>query len=203
MERRNFLVSLGKCGLSASLLSIMPSVMAGENNQAGTIPAEDDPTKIQHSCPEKMEFAEDWIRKFMGVLDENLDETTRNRIMECNGKVCMTSYLKKEGKTIQPISFEKFTEWAGKNAKNGSIRVEGRSIYYVYMLNYQGKPAPEETCLCPFVESKPKGLSHTYCQCSVGYVREYFSQILGQPVKVTLQESVLRGGKRCRFKIDV
>jgi len=203
MERRNFLASLGKCGLSASLLSIMPSLLASEENPVKTILAEDDPNQIKHSCAEKVEFAEEWLQKFMGVLDENLDEQTRYKVMECNGKVCMTSYLKKSGQTIKPISFEKFAEWVKKNVKDGSLRIEGNSIYYAYMENYQGKPAPEEFCLCPFVESKPAGLSPTFCQCSVGYVREYFTQVLGQPVKVTLQESVLRGGKRCRFKVDV
>ncbi len=203
MERRNFLCSLGKCGLTASLLGFMPSVLAGEDNTARTVLADDDPNLIKHSCAEKMEFAEEWIGKFMRVLDDTLDEQTRNKIMESNGKACMTGWLKKSGKTITPVSFDKFAAWAEKNVKDGSIRLEGRTIYYAYMDNYQGKPAPEGVCLCPFVESKPAGLSPTYCQCSVGYVREYFSQVLGQPVTVALQESVLRGGKRCRFKIDV
>ena len=202
MERRNFLASLGKCGLSVGLLSIMPSVLAGEEKTAGVIRPEDDPNVIKHSCTEKMEFAEEWVKKFMGVLDENLDEPTRNKVMECNGKVCFSSYLKKEGHVINPVSFDRFVKWA-ENVTDGSIRIEGNTIYFAYMSNYQGKPAPEEMCLCPFVESKPSGLSPTYCQCSVGYVREYFSRILGRPVKVELQESVLRGGKRCRFKIDV
>jgi len=203
MERRTFLNSLGKCGLSVSLLSIMPSVLVSAVQNPKVSTPIDDPMQIKHSCEEKIEFAEEWLQKFMGVLDDNLDEQIRFKVMECNGKVCMTSFLKKSGQTIKPVTFEKFSEWVSKNENDGSIRIEGRSIYYAYLQNYQGKPAPEEFCLCPLVESKPKELSPTYCQCSVGYVREYFTQVLGQPVKVTLQESVLRGGKRCRFKVDV
>jgi hypothetical protein len=53
------------------------------------------------------------------------------------------------------------------------------------------------------VESKPAGLSRTFCQCSVGYVGEMFRQKFGRPVTVELLDSVLYGGKRCRFKITV
>jgi hypothetical protein len=203
MERRTFFSSVGKCGLSAGLLGIMPSMLLTGKNISASPVMEDDPDSIHHSCSEKMEFTEEWLKKFMGVLDENLDVPLRNKIMESNGKVCMTSYLKQSGQKIQPISFEEFAKRVSESENDGSISIEGRTIYYAYMQNYQGKPAPEEFCLCPLVESKPAGLSPTYCQCSVGYVREYFTQILGQKVEVTLQESVLRGGKRCRFKIAV
>jgi len=48
-----------------------------------------------------------------------------------------------------------------------------------------------------------KTLSPTYCLCSVGYVREMHERVLGRPVEVELADSVLRGGKRCRFRMVV
>jgi len=57
--------------------------------------------------------------------------------------------------------------------------------------------------LCTFVETKPAGLSGTYCLCSIGYVKEWFDQMFARPVTVELLESTLTGGKRCRFKIMV
>ncbi|MEW6364151.1 MAG: DUF6144 family protein [Acidobacteriota bacterium] len=67
----------------------------------------------------------------------------------------------------------------------------------------QRAPLPDSFCLRPLVESKPKGLSASYCLCSVGYIQELFSRAFGQPVTVELLDSVFRGGKRCKFKIEV
>jgi hypothetical protein len=123
--------------------------------------------------------------------------------MEANGKSCATEYL-----ASQPRKDERkpnhWDEWItkAKDSKDGSIVVKGSYFIYSYMWNYQGKPAPEGYCLCPFVESKVKGLSSTYCHCSVGYIRETFGRRFDVPLKVELLESVLRGGKRCRFKIQ-
>ncbi|HQT92614.1 MAG TPA: DUF6144 family protein, partial [Candidatus Kryptobacter bacterium] len=58
-------------------------------------------------------------------------------------------------------------------------------------------------CLCPLVESGPEGLSGTYCDCSVGYVREMFRTYTGKAVSVELLESLKRGGRTCRFGITV
>jgi predicted hydrocarbon binding protein len=53
------------------------------------------------------------------------------------------------------------------------------------------------------VESKPNGLSPTYCLCSLGYVKEMNEQTFGKPVDAELLDSVLQGAKRCRFKVTV
>jgi predicted hydrocarbon binding protein len=66
-----------------------------------------------------------------------------------------------------------------------------------------GKSSPEAICLCPMVESKPNGLSPTYCLCSLGYVKEMNEQTFGKPVDAELLDSVLQGAKRCRFKVTV
>jgi hypothetical protein len=46
-------------------------------------------------------------------------------------------------------------------------------------------------------------ISPTYCHCSVGYVKEMHERMFGKPVAAELEDSVLRGGRRCRFKITV
>ena len=77
-------------------------------------------------------------------------------------------------------------------------------IYFQFTSSAEtGKASPESICLCSMVESKPAGLSPTYCLCSVGYVKELFEQTFGQPVDVELLDSVLYGGKRCKFKVTV
>jgi hypothetical protein len=66
-----------------------------------------------------------------------------------------------------------------------------------------GLPSTEGACLCPLAESKPEGLSATYCSCSVDYVKKMHEQRLGRPCEVELVDSVLMGGRRCRCRITV
>ena len=195
MERRNFISSIGKCCIGAGVCTLLTEKLVAQSVN--------DKKEIIHSCDERIDFAEKWLEKFMKVLDSNLDEKTKKLIMEENGKACAVSYLKSIGReNVPPTPFNDFLERALKS-NDGSYEVDGNTLYTTYMYNYQGKVAKENICLCPFVESKPEGLSHTYCHCSVGYIKENYSRRFGQPVKVELLTSVLRGDKRCKFKIEL
>jgi len=196
MERRKFLGSMGICSLGAGLCSLLSLPSADQTQETNT-------QLLGHSCQERIEFAEAWLKNFMRVLDEKVDEQTRSRIMEANGIACALNYLKSIGREIKPVPFEEWVARVMKQGRSEAIQIEGNVIYYKYLKNYQGLDAPEGFCLCPFVESKPEGLSSTYCHCSVGYIKELFGQTFGRPVKVELLESVLRGGKRCEFKIEL
>jgi hypothetical protein len=200
MERREFFVSMGTCGLCAGLASALglTSVLVGQEKAAAV-----EPPAPSHPLQERMDFAESWVKNFMGVLDDNLDAPTRARVMEANGRACAQAYMKTAGIQIKPVTFDQWLEKIKTRPSDGTIRVEGRTIHYQYLTNYQGKPAPEGSCLCPLVETKPAGLSGTYCHCSVGYIKEFFGRTFGQPVTVELVSSTLRGGKRCQFKIDL
>ena len=200
MERREFFESVGKCGLCAGLAPALGlvSVFGGQEK-----PAVAEPAAPSHPLQERMDFAENWVRNFMRALDENLDGPAKTKVMEANGRACALDYIKKADIQIKPATFDQWLEKVHKRPSDGTVRVEGRTIYYQFLTNYQGKPAPEGSCLCPLVETKPAGLSGTYCHCSVGYIKEFFSRTFGQPVKVEIVSSSLRGGKRCQFKIDL
>ena len=58
-------------------------------------------------------------------------------------------------------------------------------------------------CMCPIVEKIVPGLSPTYCNCSAGYVGEMFRRGLGQPVKVSIVETLQMGGKDCIFRVEI
>lgn len=152
----------------------------------------------------RIDFAEQWVKRFMDVLDDNLDEQTKRQLMMANGKVCHREYLKSIGQRIQPIPFEQWAPLVKERVKDGSIRVEGRTIHFQFLSSAEtGLPSAEGKCLCCLVETRPKGLSDTYCLCSLGYVQDIFEQTLGTKVEIELVDSVLRGGKRCKFKMTV
>jgi hypothetical protein len=59
----------------------------------------------------------------------------------------------------------------------------------------------EGYCMCPIAESGLPGLSRTFCECSGGYVKEGLEGATGMTVVgIDVFESLLRGGKDCRFK---
>ena len=152
----------------------------------------------------RVEFADGWLVRFFHVLDTTLDKETRKKIMMANGKACLLAWQQKTGATPGRVTLERFAAWARDNVKDGSIRVEGNTIHFQYTSAAEtGLPSSEGSCLCPLAESKPAGLSATYCLCSVGYVKEMHEQRLGRPCEVELVDSVLMGGKRCRFRIRV
>ncbi len=192
MDRKQFLKSCGMGAVGAAVASAL-GVRPGVAADAG-------PT---HTCGERIDFAERWAGRFMKVLDETVDEPTRVRLMQANGKACFEQWLQRSGTVIEPLPF---ADWVRKIEAAGpreDVRVEGNTVYFQFTGNVKGQPAPEGFCLCDLMESKPKGISPTYCECSVGYVRELFGRRFGRPVTVALLESVLRGGRRCRFRIDV
>ncbi|MGD8565348.1 MAG: hypothetical protein PVF96_03265 [Candidatus Bathyarchaeota archaeon] len=62
-------------------------------------------------------------------------------------------------------------------------------------------------CHCPLVrtairERRPE-ISPTFCYCSGGFTKFGFDQVFGEPVKIELLESVLKGDTKCRFAIKI
>jgi hypothetical protein len=199
--RREFLANAGKlCACSC-----VGAMFAGFQNVLGD-EAVKDSTSAQPKTrdQERIAFAEGWLKRFFEVFDANLDEPTRRKIMMANGKSCYLTWIKDTKQEIKPVGFERFTNWIKTQVTDGSYSVDGKTIYFQYLYAAEtGQAAPESHCLCPMVETKPEGLSATYCICSVGYVKQMHEMYLGQPVEVELVDSVLRGGPRCKFKITV
>jgi len=201
VTRQEFLSSVGRAGAGSCLCAMLCAVdaaLAGEPPpKTSTRPPKDRATK-------RTEFLDQWTRRFFDVVDETLDEKTRKKLMMANGRACHREYLKSVGAKVTPIPFEKWAAVVKEKGTDGSIQVEGRTILFQFLSSAEtGQPSIEGTCLCPLVETKPPGLSATYCLCSLGYVQDIFEQNLGTTVEVELVDSVLRGGKRCKFKITV
>jgi len=62
-------------------------------------------------------------------------------------------------------------------------------------------------CHCPLVrtairDGKPK-ISPVFCYCSGGYEKLPYDVIFGEPVRVDMLETVLKGDLRCRFAIKI
>ena len=201
MDRKEFPSNVGKCCLGTCLCTIVggfDNLHAQESDQQKSQQLE------KPRSEERIKCAEQWVKRFFAVMDSTLDEKTRRQLMMANGKACYRNWIEETKQVLKPVTLEQFASWVKNNVKDGSYQVDGKVIHFQYMSAAEtGLPSDESACLCPPVETKPKGLSATYCICSVGYVKEMHEMYLNRPVEVELVDSVLMGRNRCRFKITV
>jgi len=199
MDRNAFLKALGKAGACACVAAGgLRAALAQESGQAK--PGDKTPER----AVKRMEFAGQWVKRFFAVMDQTLDEASRKTLMIANGKTCFRDWIRETKQEIKQIDFARWAEKVAQPAKREDLRVEGNVIYYQYESSAEtGQSSPEGVCLCPMVESKPAGMSPTYCLCSVGYVKEMNELRFGRKADVELLDSVLMGGPRCKFKITI
>jgi hypothetical protein len=154
------------------------------------------------SFEQRVDFGKTWAARFMRVMDERLDEKTRQGLMEANGRACaMGAYGPPD--PAKHVAVDDFVAGLARHVGPENARREGDVVYFSYKGNPEGLRVSDGYCLCPLVEDGPADLSPTYCHCSVGYVAYMFERNIGRPVRVELLESLRSGGKACRFAVHV
>ena len=205
IDRKGFLrrvgsACVGSCLCVTGLRDALADQAGAEEPVADTAPGADTPAR----AVKRMEFSDAWVTRFMSVLDSTLDVDSRTKVMIGNGRACFREWIESTGDQITPVSFESWAATARERPPHGVLSVEGNVIVYQYESSAEtGQASPAGVCLCPMVESKPPGLSPTYCLCSVGYVMEWTERLFARRCHVELLESVLNGASRCRFRITV
>ncbi|HTY47288.1 MAG TPA: DUF6144 family protein [Methanomassiliicoccales archaeon] len=149
-------------------------------------------------------FAE-WVRGAMARLDDLVDERTRSSIMHECGRNCSLEY-----RNLIRCAKERYQGHADLNeflasekeimVGGVSIHREGDVLYHIYTPSAFAEPS---RCYCSLLRDLPRqvSVSRTYCECSRGFIQSYWEQVLEAPVEVEIQESVISGGKECRFAI--
>ncbi len=61
----------------------------------------------------------------------------------------------------------------------------------------------KDRCVCPLVPDDHGDALGALCSCSEGFARRMFSTVTGGPVRAEVVESILRGGARCRYRIEL
>lgn len=203
MDRKSFLRSLGKAGACAGACAC--AAAGGLRAALALEPGQAKPgDKTPERAVKRMEFSDAWVKRFLDVMDQTLDAASRTKLMMANGRTCYRDWIRDSKQETRQVDFATWAEKVAKAAKRDDLKVEGNVIYFQYQSSAEtGQASPEGVCLCPMVESKPAGLSPTYCLCSVGYVKEMHELRFGRKAEVELLDSVLRGGKRCKFKVTV
>jgi hypothetical protein len=211
MDRKNFIKSTAKtcvlcCGALTGLSSVFPQ-------------SKDDEKKLSVELKERMvegsrtpywrraEKSLSWIKNMISNMDEMLDEETKVKLLNACGRSCYTFAfgVADENKPTKDDceGFLIAMEIAGVKIERNKETI---SVFWGYRgeQNPQGLSLREGYCMCPIVESDVPGLSASYCNCSAGYVGEIVERYSGLKVKkVEVLESIKRGGKDCRFRVDL
>lgn len=155
---------------------------------------------MPHTCDSK-EFA--YVRdkadaarlrfsKLVEILETRLPENERKQTLHALGAKCANTYkaalIDRYKGNLKGFLEEGRRLWMAEaeyDEANGTIRIVDKS----------------PTCSCPMVK---EGVTPpSFCDCTLGWQAEAYSTILGRPVTAELEESILRGGKRCVYRIRV
>lgn len=140
----------------------------------------------------RLPFVKKRYSKLLEILSKEMDEKTLNETLHELGTYC--SSLGDEWTKKFRGDFDGFCR-AVKQSLSGDTVTFDREKGVITM------DSGERTdCFCPLIGclyNTPK----VACNCSLGWQQHTWETLLQQKVQVELKESVLRGGKRCVFKI--
>jgi len=153
----------------------------------------------------KMEEATWKFKAMMEHLDAMLDEETKTKILNACGRSCfLNAYGVADDRKPSSARVEAFFKSLEKRGYEIRREPDTITIFYGWgsKQNPYGLSMQEGYCMCPIVESGVRGMPQSYCNCSAGYVKESIERATGKTVlKVDVLDSILRGGKDCRFKV--
>jgi len=144
-----------------------------------------------------------------GSIDECLEETHRNFVKELekfmkDGRVWFEQEI-----TPEVLEFVRSNQEICTGVRHGD-KIYVTKIPYAPKQYLQEKNSTLKryyACHCQLVRTAIRDgnskISPIFCYCSGGFEKLHFDVIFGEPVKVVLLESALKGDMRCRFAIQI
>ncbi len=185
MDRKDFFKKAclyGVCGCAGMSLLSATNAFANPNSK---INDDDKPDW-------RIGFMQDRFAKLIDIVNENVDDKTRGKIMESLGRQCAKlgiDYLKEYVGNLDKF-IEKFEkDWAESvsyNKEKGIIKSVGKQKAH---------------CPCPFVKNSK--IDKHFCDCSIGWQKESFKIVTGKEVEVERTSSILHGDKSCDFTVKL
>ena len=186
MQRKDFLKSctMGVCSCFA-FKALMPNSVSAQDK-----PKDENPEvkKLQG----QMDFVHKRFASLLGLMNAEMDEEKRKQMFEKLGRICSSEYSDTYMKFENNV--EGFLdEIKGKWVEDVNYDKDAQTIMII--------GSKTENSFCPLAEKSVT--PEIYCDCSLGWQKGVFEGISGKKVKATVEESVLRGGERCSFKIQM
>ena len=147
-----------------------------------------------------------WLAAAIERLEAEVDESTRNQIMQHLGFQCAEMNRSQIEQALtkrqQFATLEEFLADEEKNPSRGTrLLREGEAIYQCY----DPRGGFDVRCYCSLWRGLAAGqnASRTWCQCSRGFVMKLWEAYVGRPVMVELVGSCIAGDSECRFRIHL
>ena len=132
----------------------------------------------------------------MNKFDEVVPEKTkRDNVMETMGTYCFNTYFAKTAKDVKKKSnnIKEIIKNLNEQTGGENFKLEDNKLY-----------SNLNQCYCQVgVKESDEPISKTYCSCSLGWMKNLFKTLLDKSVEVELLESIVSGGKACRFVINL
>jgi predicted hydrocarbon binding protein len=131
-----------------------------------------------------------WLVDLLKGVEGHIDEEKLAELLEERGRTCISAaYIEKAKNAAKDAKdTREFLDNLEKTYR--MLHRDGDKVYVVY-----------KKCYCHVIKGFNGEVPHSYCCCSVGWIKEMFEQALGKEVEVKLESSVLRGDKECRLRV--
>ncbi|MBN2275725.1 MAG: hypothetical protein JXK95_15455 [Bacteroidales bacterium] len=180
MDRKDFFKNVCKysaCGCAGVML-FSPADLLADND-----PSDDKKEDW------RIGFMQNRMARLIQSLNGNMDKETLTSLLENMGRHCAKENIEHISKFKGDIngylkSLEKWVEKAEHDEEKGIITIAGKK---------------NNSCFCPFVDISK--MPKEFCNCTLGWNKEIYEAVIGKPVNVKIDTTVLWGGESCNFTI--
>ncbi len=135
-----------------------------------------------------------WATKICNYLETSFDADTVSSIRQlcpCNNGATAAKLMKMCMQKTTNI--HEFVELFNQTDKSGGWLeyVSEHELLLCY-----------PTCFCACIKRNDEMISSSWCQCSVGYAKRVFEQVVEVPVTAELVSSVKSGAERCAIRVN-
>ena len=180
-----------KCCAALCAAGVCSTAKAAQTGTAEGAPERCDAEQL-NAVRGKLENGQLRFARFVETMEKDFDAPERKRLFNGFGRQCARTYgpalIDRYKGNLRGFLDEGLRGWMAEATYDeaaGAIRIVDKSPH----------------CTCPLV--KEGSTPPSFCDCTLGWQEEAYSEILGRPVHAELEESILRGGKRCVFRIKV
>jgi len=188
INRKDFMKN---CAVAACATGLCCAVQTPEASASEDLKQPCDPKELTDTR-NRSEAARLRFSKLIEIMEARLPEQERKQMLHALGAKCAETYrlalLDRYKGNIKGFLEEGRRNWmaeADYDEVRGTIRIVDKG----------------PGCSCPMVMEGTTPPS--FCDCTLGWQEAAYSTILGRPVKAELEESILRGGRKCIFRITV
>lgn len=180
MDRKDFFKNICKCSACgcAGMMLLSPANLLTNND-----------ISEDKEVDWRIGFMQNRIAKLIESMNGNIDKGVLASLLENMGRHCAKEnseyYVKFKGDLNGYLkNLEEWVEKAEHDEENGIVKIAGKK---------------NNSCYCPFVDISK--MPKEFCNCTKGWNQEIYEAIIGKPVDVTIDTTVLWGGESCSFTI--